>query len=676
VTSLAEASGYWARATLNGASQEQALEYYKDVARAWLFAFGKDANNTSLRAVNEVHNSLTRGQSKFKSEKLEDMSPLEIFKFNPRVAIPGNAMMDAIISGEFKKAGKEAMKLAIAVPVTMVEQAATLDAKGAMNNYMATMKLIGRLMLASDSVNSYVAATTKQMLMRRYLAQEEGMSPDKINEVMRKVRENGEESIRDSALAQVQTEAEQGVFGPAGTTAHDVARARRLEQIIEQQTYSSDTLNAGRDFAAMATFNSDPYGVVGYLMDKTLGEFNRTLGIGFKPIGGFPKTMSNIVNAALDYAPVYGQLRAEGWNLGSIMGKANISSFEKYVRETPERGSPEYIAAHVKAFAGTAATAIFAGMLMAAIKDRKEGKEPWFEIHGPGPSDRNQLKQWMASGAKKFSLKIGKGDGAVVLNYTDWPAINIVLGMLGTIYDQAAYSDEEMSVIDWTAQTLRAVALTTLNRNALGGASALFEILSSSTPDVTALQVSKQLASSYVTGFTRPSFIRWAESIATGLQRQETATTEGWLLSLTPVVSAFRNRPALNILGEPITVSPWDATAGRIGTTQQTHPVLTPLTNAQLWITPAKRYEIFDDSKPTMVREMTNAEFYDYGKYYGETLREVVTPAMAESLAELAKTAPNTAQEMLTDLSNTASKIAKAKMAGGGLIKGKKFEGP
>jgi hypothetical protein len=49
---------------------------------------------------------------------------------------------------------------------------------------------------------------------------------------------------------------------------------------------------------------------------------------------------------------------------------------------------------------------------------------------------------------------------------------------------------------------------------------------------------------------------------------------------------------------------------------------------------------------------------------------------MAESLAELAKTAPNTAQEMLTDLSNTASKIAKAKMAGGGLIKGKKFEGP
>ena len=671
--SFMEATGYWTRATLNGASQEQAREYFKDIARAWLFAFGKDANNTSLRAINEAYSSLTTGRSKFKSEKLEYMSPLEMFKFDPRVAIPGNAMMDAIISGEYLKATKEAAKMAVGVPVTMADRLGKKDLKGAVKDYMATAKLVGRLMMAADSVNSYGAATAKQMMMMRYLAQEEGMAPDQINEMMRKARKNEEESISDGAMAQVQTEDEQGNFGPAGTKAHDVARARRLEQIIEQQTYGADTVNAGRDFAALATFNSEPYGVVGWLMDTLFAGPTKILGLATKPINPFPKTMSNLINSALNYTP-YGSLRAEGVNIGAFV--AAVPNFpEQFVRETPERGTPEYFALHARALAGSAAMGTFALMLMGAVKDRKEKKEPWFEIHGPGPSDPAQLKQWAASGAKKFTVKIGQGDGALVVSYTDWPGINIALGVLGTLYDQMVYSDAEMETADWMSQTARAVTMVTLNRSALGGASALMEFLSASTPEVVAKTKFQQLASSYVTGFTRPSFVRWAETVVTG-QRQETRTTEGWLLSLTPVVSAFRGRPALNILGEPIETSAWDATAGRVATSQQTHPVLTSLTNAQLWIPPAQRYDLFDDSQPTMVRKMTEAEFYNYGKYYGESLREIVTPAMAESLAELAKTAPNTAQEMLTNLSNTASKIAKAKMAGGGLIKGKKFEGP
>jgi hypothetical protein len=135
----------------------------------------------------------------------------------------------------------------------MADRLGKKDLKGAVKDYMATAKLVGRLMMASDSVNSYGAATAKQMMMMRYLAQEEGMAPDQINEMMRKARKNEEESISDGAMAQVQTEDEQGNFGPAGTKAHDVARARRLEQIIEQQTYGADTVNAGRDFAAIAS---------------------------------------------------------------------------------------------------------------------------------------------------------------------------------------------------------------------------------------------------------------------------------------------------------------------------------------------------------------------------------------------------------------------------------------
>lgn len=671
--SLAEATGYWAKATLNGATQAQARAYFGDIARAWLFAAGKDANNTSLRSINEVHNALTKGQSKFKSEKLENMSPLELFKFPPRVAIPGNKMMDAVISGEFKTAIKEATKMAVGVPVTMAERAINRDAKGAVKDYMATMKLVGRLMLAADAINSFGAMATKEMMMRRYLAQEEGMAQQEIDRVMREARQGGNEAVRDAAMAQAEDEAQRGDFGPVGTTSHEVQKARRIEQLIEQQVYDADTINAGRDFAAFATFNNEPYGVVGWLMDTLFAGPTKVLGIATKPINPFPKTVSNLVNSALNYTP-YGSLRAEGLNLGTLVAQSRQYP-QQFFKEAPERGTPEYYALHTRAAFGTAAMGVFTMMLLSAIKDREEKKEPWFEIHGPGPSDPAARKQWAASGAKKFSLKIGTGDGALVLNYADWPALNLVLGVLGTFYDEAVYGDLQTDPLDWLSQSLRAVALTTLNRNFLGGAAGLFEILSASTPDEVASMKMGQLASSYATGFTRPSFVRWAETIATGT-RQETSTTEGWLLSMTPVVSAFRDRPALNILGEPIGITPWDATAGRVVSTQQTHPILTPLTDAQLWINPAKAYPIYDPKSETMVRDMTKAEFYDYGKAYGEALKTMLPPQQVSALAELSKTAPNTAQEMLNNLANTASNIAKAQMAGRGLGKGKEFKGP
>jgi hypothetical protein len=666
--SFTEASGYWVAATRKGATQEQARAYFGDMARAWVFAFGKDANNTSLRAVNEAFAALTKGQTKFKSEKLESLSPLEMFKFDPRVAIPGNKMMEAIISGEGKTAIKEAAKMAIGVPMVMAQRVFSLDAKGAVKDYMATLKLVGRFMLAADSMNSYGAAVTKQMMMRRYLAQEEGMSPQEIDKVMREAREGGNEAVRDAAMTQVETEAQRGDFGPAGSKTLEVAKARRIEQLIENQTYGTETINAGRDFAATATFNNEPYGVVGFLMDTIFGNTTKVLGLLTKPINPFPKTMSNLINAAIDYTP-YGSVRAMGWNLGA--GLANNSRFKPYVKEAPERGTPEYYALHSRAAAGTAAMGIIYMMVMSAVKDREEGKEPWFEIHGPGPGDPKARKQFRESGAKAFSLRMGD----LVINYTDWPGLNIALAAFGTLYDQLVYSDAEMETSEWFMQTARAIVGTTLNRSALGGASALFNALATSTSSTVFENAVKGLGASYVTGFTRPSFVRWAETMATG-QRQETRTDAGWLLSMAPVVSVFRDRPALNLLGEPIETSKWDATAGRVVTTQETHPVLTPLTNANLWINPPEVYKTYDPSKPAMVRDITQAEFYDYSKAYGETLSGMLTPKQAEYLAEMSKTAPNAAQETLNGFTRMAADIAKAKMGERGLSKGKEIKGP
>jgi hypothetical protein len=74
---------------------------------------------------------------------------------------------------------------------------------------------------------------------------------------------------------------------------------------------------------------------------------------------------------------------------------------------------------------------------------------------------------------------------------------------------------------------------------------------------------------------------------------------------------------------------------------------------------------------------MTDAEFYDYTKVWGETIREVLTPEVVGRFTELSKTAPNTAQDILNTLTSMVGKEARIKMAQEyGRIKGKEVKGP
>jgi hypothetical protein len=102
-------------------------------------------------------------------------------------------------------------------------------------------------------------------------------------------------------------------------------------------------------------------------MDTLFAGPTKVLGIITKPINPFPKTMSNLINAAIDYTP-YGSLRAEGWNLGTAIAKSDRYP-QQFLREAPERGTPEYYALHARAVAGTAAMGSLYMAMMAAVKE-------------------------------------------------------------------------------------------------------------------------------------------------------------------------------------------------------------------------------------------------------------------------------------------------------------------
>jgi hypothetical protein len=663
--SLSEATGHFIEAKKRGVSTGQATEYYKDIARAWLFAFGKDANNVSLRAMNEVHTGLTRGTTKFKSEKQEDLSLLELFKFDPRAAIPGNTLMEAITTGQWKAVVPALGDLGLGVAKTMAERVVTGDVKGALRDYVATRKMVGRLMLASDATNSFSASTIKQMMLKRTLMQKAGLSESEVNRQMKEIQKGGDATIVNAAKAQAEQEAAEGQFGQSGS-AQNISKARRVEQLIEQMTYGNEVIEGGRNYAGEITFNGEPSGLIGLVMMETFGNLNKHLGLVAKPINPFPKTISNLLNNSLNYT-IYGSFRAYGKNFGSFLPESN-----EYRKVAPERGSAEFYALQTKAAAGTIALATFAMMLASAFKDRREKKEPFFELHGPGPKDPKMRAQWVGAGHKPFSMRIGE----VELRFTDWPGINIPLGMLGTIYDNAVYGDREADLLDQLFTGLAAVMGTTLDRNMLGGASAVFDILSKNTYDGAKQAALGKFASSYVGGFLKPSDIRYFETIATG-GYQDTRGLSGWFKSQIPFVGATNGNPALNVLGESIEVSAWDATAGRLVSLSNTHPILSPLTTAELLIPEPKAYKISDPSSPTRVRPMEAQELYDFTKIYGEAMRNRLTPEMVDGLVEQAKTAPQGAQDRLTKIAESVRNQAQGElMRARDIRKGKENKGP
>ena len=665
--SFMDATGHFVEAKRRGVSTAQASEYYKDIARAWVFAFGKDANNTSLRSMNEVYTALTRGTSKFKSQKQEDLSTLELFKFDPRVAIPGNAMMAAITTGEWKNVLPQAGELGLGIFRTVSERAANRDAKGALKDYLATLKMVGRGMLATDAINSFTAATAKEMMIKRSLMQEEGLTDSEVNRQMKEIRKGGEESVVAAAKAQADQEAIEGSFGPAGTSEHNIGKARRVEQLIEQMTYGNSVMEQGRDFAANATFNSEAYGLIGATMMEVFGNMNRSAGMLAKPINPFPKTVSNLLNTSVNYT-LYGYARAMGWNLGSLAMKKD----SEYFRAAPDRGSAEFYSAHAKATAGTLALGALAMMLAQALKDREEKKEPFFEAHGPGPKDPKIRAQWAQSGHKPFTVRIG----SLELRYTDWPGLNIPLGMLGTVYDNLVHTNKEADVFDQLFIGVASVLGTTLDRNMLGGATALFDLMSKNTYEGAKEAALGKLAGSYTGGYLKPAYIRYLETVATG-GYQDARSMRGWFLSQIPVVGALANNPAINVLGEPIKISAWDATAGRLVSLSDTHPILSPLTQADLVIAKPEAYKIYDPSKTTLVRSMSAGEEYEYAATYGKIMKERLTPELVQSLTEQAKFAPQGAQDVLTNLAVGVRNQAQGELAAKRQIeKGKELKGP
>ena len=602
-------------------------EFFNDALNAYVQAVGK-------MGVEQASDAFATGLSRFRNETQSQLSPLEMIKFDQKK--PWNY-----------------------------------------KNYLAAWKIVGRAMAAADTYNSVIANEAKTRMAARYALMKDGLTSEQATKKMNELFDNNSTAMK-AIEDQVGKEEAAGQFGTLaglkpGTMDYasqkrkiEAGRRRRYLQLREQYLANEGKIgNEGiakiRNFTQKATFNNQPTGMIGYLGEAVIGQIAGKTKL-LTPFAAFPRTIANIINSSLDYTP-YGWARANGFSLGNLSPFIRNST---YAFEKPEKGSVEYHQLQAKAFFGSLITFSIIGMAMRDMD--KDWDEAYFAVTGRGPTDANKREQLRQSGWTENTVKIGP----LRFKHTDFPGLNLVFGSLALVSDQWRYgklSEKDFGTVAATAAL--SVGNTILDKNLLSGAKVLFDAVSEGGDPG---DKAKRLLQSYTGGYLNPGMARWlTKTLNIGADgkvkvvdyKELNSTTGGWLIGQTPLAVVF-GKPMLNRLGEEIRDYPWSATSKRLGFLPEVkeHPVFTPLIRAGLFVPGVSINSKIKDFKGGKLeqRKMTREEYYDYSKYDGEYLKRVLTPAVAQSLATVAKTNQDAAQKRLEDLAQRARDYATSRI--------------
>ena len=587
--------------------------------------------------IEEAGNALATGLTRFRSENNLELNPLEKLNKDP-------------------------------------------DKPWSLNNYAAAWKLVGRVMAAADTYNSVIANEAKARMEARYVMLKQGLTAEEATQKADEIFSRTSAGMK-AIQKQVNDEESLGQFGTlAGLTPDskeyksqkrkiEAGKSRRFNQlreryVVDQAGIGQDGITKMREFAQKATFNGQPKGSIGYLMDAVIGNIAGKVPI-LTPFAAFPRTIANIVNSAIDYTP-YGWLRANGVSIGNLSGAIRDSS---YKFSKPEKGSVEYYQLRSKALYGSVVMASIIGL---AIKDMdKDWDEAFFAVTGRGPSDRNKREQLRATGWTENTVKIGP----IRFKHTDFPGLNLLFGALATVSDAYRYEDLDEATFDNIMFTSAlSIANSVVDKNLLSGAKTLFDAVSDRGD---ASDRAKRVLSSYTGAYLNPGIARWlSQTIPVSADgkirvvdtKTQNATMFGWLIGQTPI-AVYTGAPMLNRLGEEVRNYPWSATTKRFGFVPDVkpHPVITPLVQEGLvipGISAASKITVFKNGVAEKRRLQGGDEFYQFSKYNGEYMGRVLTVPRAKALASLARVNKDLAQKELNELATKANDYAKARLEG------------
>lgn len=392
------------------------------------------------------------------------------------------------------------------------------------SKWLLPWELVGRMLAAEDLLFFNVASEARQAQLAKAIARKEGLKGQALRNRTLELLAN---TPADRSAAAVQGSRE----GYAG-----LRHTRRVAEILQAKRDAlANFTQTGREFALQATFNNEPYGIMGFVA-KALNGFNAKHPWG-KFVVPFTNIVANVVNESLNYTPV-----------GTIRAAAASRKGELYGRklDAMDWGDRQMLGdLHAKAAVGTV---LLVGLVARAAQNLDDD-DPEFAITGQGPADKGKRDTLREAGWMPNAIKIGDK----YVSYLQTPAA-VPLAVAGNVMDALRYGKlSGGDAMTRGAYVLASVGKTMVQQSFLDSLARLtgsIERPSETKAGENLLNWAGRTGSSFVV----PNFIRQIEQVFDPKVYDEPGAA-GALMSQIPFARQ-KLKPALNGLGEP-TIKPW-----------------------------------------------------------------------------------------------------------------------
>jgi len=510
-----------------------------------------------------------------------------------------------------------------------------------LNAYNA-YKYVGRTLSGMETIFRNGARDSVTYALGLRLGETRGYSKEKSQELARSLV-YGTNEIRANALRQADAETARWNLTP-------LERARRVEELIDDQTRDNypEIADQAERYAQLAIYRNSPYGVMGKVT-AFLNELRRDHPIFGSLCSPFVTLPGNIVNDMVNYSPL-GFWRA-GFEIGGHQFGGPESLFDgvpgfKWEELSDQEKEDIKQTFMGKAYTGTALWAAGAAYVLSQLGN----PNPWFNIHGEGPSDSEEKKQWRASGGLPYSFKVGD-------RY--YPYVNTPLrGQLGDFF---RYDKGESQ--NWTVDLLKAELWagvgSVMHDNFLQGMNTLLTLLSA--PEGHDSQVSLQNFAATVT--SSAAMVPFGGTGTRQILRFFNPTVYqgkgliGEAARSIPIANQFLFglRPQLNVLGEEIASNP----VSRLdipfvgGQAQSQDPVWRFIVDNNVKLS-------YPTSASVDGRKLDPDEFYDFVKLRGQALKPLLSAEIEDP--EFRAMNEEDRDNVIRDLERDATLQAKAQL--------------
>jgi hypothetical protein len=565
----------------------------------WAVWYSSVLSGHETQILNVGANALNGALETFVSAVQKMKNPKDIGKLFVGLA---NGMMEGLDeAGQILSTGASPRKLA-----TKLESSGTLEKvtyKGGKLNPINYYKYVGRLMNAMDGGANLANKGMMKQHIASDIARKEGLKGQKLNE---RVSELLNGSVTAAKEARKQAIIDVDIADKYRKEPMSKKEKKRLVRVrtneILEESIPEEITEKAKDFAAFATFNYEPEGILG-LVAKTLGFLGNEIPGGlFKFVAPFTGVVANVLNQQLDYTP-YGYLRAMGIHAGSGLSIKNRFGEHKV---TSRKAKGEWGREVIKATMGT----LLMTGLYALASAYDDDEDPYFAISGKGPSDFKKRSQLMSTGWKPYSVKWG--DTWIPYQYTPF---GVGLALVGNMKDSEKY--ENLSEEDGLTKLgfgIMSVGSGIMDMSFLTGLSGLMSALTTTgSPEKTKEKLLKTI------GRTGTSFIpnafKQVDRAFNDATIYDTKTLRASVLSQIPIVKQFSGlKPKLNAFGQPIS-----KTGNRF---------YTPVTKDPVWLLMSEKQAFAPSAGTEQKMEdgtfMTQDEYYEFVKISGQNVYKIL----------------------------------------------------